>query len=193
MKAYVLRWISWIGGKVLSFETRWGSYTVMTCMTLVPPITYLYVELSSCPLTVTTRNSRFLVGDPYKPSFVTVTGRGVNPTYMASMVLWVTNDFKVFAKADVAMRQDMKSPAWVKHNDILCYGTRSIILGLKAITSMHSCDRRWKTYLYVTMYMCNVDMLAIQNGRPPKSPWSKLTVNCTIYHSFFGEPGPRIR
>ena len=30
---------------------------------------------------VTTRNITFLVGDPYEPSFATVTGRGDNPTY----------------------------------------------------------------------------------------------------------------
>ena len=37
------------------------------------------VGLSPCPVTVTTRISTFLVGDPYKPSFATVTGRGDNP------------------------------------------------------------------------------------------------------------------
>ena len=31
------------------------------------------------PVTVTTRIITFLVGDPYKPSFATVTGRGDNP------------------------------------------------------------------------------------------------------------------
>ena len=33
------------------------------------------------PATLTTRNITFLVGDPYKPSFATVTGRGDNPMY----------------------------------------------------------------------------------------------------------------
>ncbi len=33
------------------------------------------------PVTVTTRIITFLVGDPYKPSFATVTGRGVDPIY----------------------------------------------------------------------------------------------------------------
>ena len=32
-------------------------------------------------LPVTTRTIIFLVGDPYKPSFVTVTGRGPHPRY----------------------------------------------------------------------------------------------------------------
>ena len=43
---------------------------------------WLYVGLSPLPVTVTTRIITFLVGDPYKPSFATVTGRGDNPSYM---------------------------------------------------------------------------------------------------------------
>ena len=37
--------------------------------------------LSPLPVTVTTRIITFLVGDPYKPSFATVTGRGDNPIH----------------------------------------------------------------------------------------------------------------
>ena len=37
--------------------------------------------MSPLPVTVTTRIITFLVGDPYKPSFATVTGKGDNPTY----------------------------------------------------------------------------------------------------------------
>ena len=33
------------------------------------------------PVTVTTRIITFLVGNPYKPSFATVTGWGVDPMY----------------------------------------------------------------------------------------------------------------
>ena len=40
----------------------------------------LLFGLSPWPATVTTRIILFLVGDPYKPSFATVTGRGDNPT-----------------------------------------------------------------------------------------------------------------
>ena len=36
------------------------------------------------PVTVTTRIISFLVGNPYKPSFVTVTGRGPHPRYLCS-------------------------------------------------------------------------------------------------------------
>ncbi len=35
------------------------------------------------PVTVTTRIITFLVGNPYKPSFATVTGRGDNPRYIS--------------------------------------------------------------------------------------------------------------
>ena len=42
----------------------------------------LYIGLSPLPVTVTTRIITFLVGDPYKPSFATVTGRGDNPIYI---------------------------------------------------------------------------------------------------------------
>ena len=42
----------------------------------------IYVGLSPLPVTVTTSIITFLVGDPYKPSFTTVTGRGDNPRYM---------------------------------------------------------------------------------------------------------------
>ncbi len=41
----------------------------------------IYLGLSPLPVTVTTRIIIFFVGDPYKPSFVTVTGRGDNPRY----------------------------------------------------------------------------------------------------------------
>ena len=40
-----------------------------------------FFRLSPFPVTVTTRNIPFLVGDPYKPSFATVTGRGDNPMH----------------------------------------------------------------------------------------------------------------
>ena len=53
--------------------------TFQTCGGLVGKI---YVGLSPLPVTVTTRIITFLVGDPYKPSFATVTGRGDNPKYM---------------------------------------------------------------------------------------------------------------
>ena len=42
----------------------------------------VYVRSTPHPVTVTTRIITFLVGNPYKPSFATVTGWGVDPTYM---------------------------------------------------------------------------------------------------------------
>ena len=34
------------------------------------------------PVIVTTRIITFLIGDPYKPSFATITGKGDNPRYI---------------------------------------------------------------------------------------------------------------
>ena len=42
----------------------------------------VYVRSTPHPVTVTTRIITFLVGNPYKPSFATVTGWGVDPKYM---------------------------------------------------------------------------------------------------------------
>ena len=50
--------------------------------------------LSPLPVTVTTRIITFLVGDPYKPSFATVTGRGDNPSYVSSQECALNYDTK---------------------------------------------------------------------------------------------------
>ena len=42
----------------------------------------IYVGSTPHPVTVTTRIIAFLIGNPYKPSFVTVTGWGVDRRYM---------------------------------------------------------------------------------------------------------------
>ena len=44
----------------------------------------LYVRSTPHPVTVTTRIVTFSVGNPYKPSFATVTGWGVDPNYTCS-------------------------------------------------------------------------------------------------------------
>ena len=41
------------------------------------------------PVTVTTRIITFLVGNPYKPSFATVTGWGVDPTYLVCKIFMI--------------------------------------------------------------------------------------------------------
>ena len=43
---------------------------------------FIYVGSTTHPVTVTTRIITFLVGNPYKPSFVTVTGRGVDQIHV---------------------------------------------------------------------------------------------------------------
>ena len=42
----------------------------------------IYVGYGPFPVTVTTRIITFLVGNPYKPLFATVTGKGPHPKYM---------------------------------------------------------------------------------------------------------------
>ena len=42
----------------------------------------VYFGCGPLTVTVTTRIVTFLVGDPYKPSFPTVTGRGPHPRYI---------------------------------------------------------------------------------------------------------------
>ena len=44
----------------------------------------VYIRSTPHPVTVTTRIITFLVGNPYKPSFATVTGWGVDPRYTNS-------------------------------------------------------------------------------------------------------------
>ena len=44
-------------------------------------ISIVYLGCGPLPVTVTTRIVTFLVGNPYKPSFATVTGRGQHPKF----------------------------------------------------------------------------------------------------------------
>ncbi len=50
-----------------------GNYTLEQCL--------IYLRSTPHPVTVTTRSITCLVGNPYKPSFATVTGWGVYPRY----------------------------------------------------------------------------------------------------------------
>ena len=47
----------------------------------IPYMAIIYLRSTPHPVTVTTRIITFLVGNPYKPSFATVTGWGVDPIY----------------------------------------------------------------------------------------------------------------
>ena len=48
---------------------------------LVAKYANIYIRSTPHPVTVTTRIITFLVGNPYKPSFATVTGWGVDLIY----------------------------------------------------------------------------------------------------------------
>ena len=60
-------------------------------------VTYIYFGLSPLPVRVTTRIITFLVGNPYKPLFATITGWGVDPTYTVQRIiiclLHISNNF----------------------------------------------------------------------------------------------------
>ena len=57
---------------------------------ILPPIhIYIYIGLSPLPVTVTTRMIPYLVGNPYKPLFVTVTGQGDNPIYIYIISIYI--------------------------------------------------------------------------------------------------------
>ena len=70
-----------IESEVLPVLIAWLCVEVGVLKKTIYTYIYIYFGLSPCPVTVTTRIIIFLVGDPYKPSFATVTGRGDNPIY----------------------------------------------------------------------------------------------------------------
>ena len=53
------------------------------------PSIVLYIGLSPFPVIVTTRIITFLVGDSYKPSFATITGKGDNPSYISPLKVYL--------------------------------------------------------------------------------------------------------
>ena len=59
----------------------WDSPNQISYLKVIP-IIEIYLRSTPHPVTVTTRIITFLVGNPYKPSFATVTGWGVDPRYM---------------------------------------------------------------------------------------------------------------
>ncbi len=67
---------------VLQFFRRCEQDTDMTMQWELNIRSYIYFGLSPFPVIVTTRILTFVVGDPYKPSFATITGKGDNPTYI---------------------------------------------------------------------------------------------------------------
>jgi len=49
------------------------------------------------PVTVTTRIITLLIGNPYKPSFTTVTGWGVDPRYLRYFEVWENRCLMIIA------------------------------------------------------------------------------------------------
>ena len=69
---------------------------------------YTYFGTTPHPVTVTTRIITFLIGNPYKPSFATVTGRGPHPRY-TYYISWISDSSmrmeKVNQKANIFSRE----------------------------------------------------------------------------------------
>ena len=61
----------------------------------VVSVKVVYLRSTPHPVTVTTRIVTFLVGNPYKPSFATVTGWGVDPRFIPvfTRVLFIQGGF----------------------------------------------------------------------------------------------------
>ncbi len=57
-----------------NWHLRCPNHQLTPCSPPIQKKRIIYFGLSPCPVTVTTRTITFLVGNPYKPSFVTVTG-----------------------------------------------------------------------------------------------------------------------
>jgi len=53
---------------------------------------HTYIGYGPFPVTVTTRIITFLVGNPYKPLFATVTGKGPHPIHTTSNMHFVKGD-----------------------------------------------------------------------------------------------------
>ena len=54
----------------------------------------IYLRSTPHPVTVTTRIITFLVGNPYKPSFATVTGWGVDPRFtILTIIVWYVSTY----------------------------------------------------------------------------------------------------
>ena len=67
-----------------AWEWRWPS-TLHQSQKVIGIFGIVYFRSTPHPVTVPTRIITFLVGNPYKPSFATVTGWGVDPMYITYM------------------------------------------------------------------------------------------------------------
>ena len=81
-------------------------------LTMPTPLKYTHIGCGPLTVTVTTRIITFLVGDPYKPSFTTVTVRGPDPIYTHT---------KKKTKKTQKKTQVSESPGVRNHLIIICF------------------------------------------------------------------------
>ena len=65
---------------------------------------WVYIGTTPHPVTVTTRIITFLIGDPYEPSFVAVTGRGVDLRYIVK-ITWLSLDLSRVGKCHASFEK----------------------------------------------------------------------------------------
>ena len=72
----------WILGSNIDQRHTQASQSFAVCIPNDSDGIIVYIGLSPFPVIVTTRIVSCLVGNPYKPSFATTTGKGDNPMYI---------------------------------------------------------------------------------------------------------------
>ena len=108
-----------------------------------------YLWLSPHPVTVTTRIIIVLVGDPYKPSFATVTGRGDNPnhTQMNSKTPSILNGKKlIFAAFPIALSLSTTVSVSFSRCAPTCTGPQMVVI---MVGGYHTIGSSWKCQRFI--------------------------------------------
>ena len=74
---------------------------------------FTYIGCGPLTLTVTTKVTTFLVGNPYKPSFTTVTVRGPHPIYLMQRGPWKHSFLFLFQVGRICMNMHGNSKGWL--------------------------------------------------------------------------------
>ncbi len=93
------------------FSFGWGRHNSQIYHTMLLCTHFIIHNVLGCPplpVTVTTRIITFLVGDPYNPSFATVTGRGDNP----NNIFIVYSFFSMYSGQRPVFRKNRQAFGW---------------------------------------------------------------------------------
>ena len=98
------------------FLSRWCSFSKGGISVIVP--WRVYLGLSPLPVTVTTRIFTFLVGNPYKPSFPLLLGRGTTQGISISVCckvrcnMWIVDQDNLDPPMGFVFSQALRIPGW---------------------------------------------------------------------------------